>query len=352
MSKDQSHPANAERRKRAAPSVLLRLLGPGIGRLAVMTAIIFVAMAALSPEHFLTIDNVSSMAFQFPEFAILSLAMMLVMLTGGIDLSVVGIANLSAIVAGLILTNFAGPNALGIQADGVMALAIAVSLGIGFVAGIFNGVIIAYFGLPAILATLGSGLIFTGLGVAITGGSAVVGFPSVFAVVGNSDVSGIPVPLIIFVVLAIAVWFLIERTAFGIKVQMLGTNPLATRFAGIDDAGITVRTFVFSGLLSASAGLVIMSRANSAKADYGSSYLLLSILICVLGGINPYGGFGKVSGLVLAVLSLQFLSSGFNMLQISNFATQFIWGGLLLAVMVANTIEFRRPPARPPKSSA
>ncbi len=104
---------------------------------------------------------------------------------------------------------------------------------------------------------------------------------------------------------------------------------------------MTLRTYLLSGIFSASAGLVIMSRANSAKADYGSSYLLLSILICVLGGINPYGGFGRVAGLVLAVLSLQFLSSGLNMLQVSNFAKELIWGGLLLTVMVANGIQYR-----------
>ena len=83
-------------------------------------------------------------------------------------------------------------------------------------------------------------------------------------------------------------------------------------------------------------------RANSAKADYGASYLLLSILISVLGGINPYGGFGKVSGLVLAVLSLQFLSSGLNMLQVNNFAVDMTWGALLLLVMVINTGGLRR----------
>lgn len=330
----------------AAPGFVVQLMQPGIGRLAVMTIVIFIAMAALSPEHFLTIGNASSMAFQFPEFAILSLAMMLAMLTGGIDLSIIGIADLSAIIAALILSRFAGADASGLEAGGAMALAIVVSLAIGCVAGMFNGIVIAYFGLPAILATLGSGLVFTGLGFAITGGSAVVGFPGVFAVIGNADLFGIPVPLIIFVSLAVAVWFLLERTAFGIKVQMLGTNPLATRFAGIDDAGVTIRTFTYSGGLAAVAGLIIMSRSNSAKADYGSGYLLLTILICVLGGINPYGGFGKVSGLILAVLSLQFLSSGFNMLQASNFFTQFLWGSLLLVVMAVNTIQFRRRAAR------
>ena len=90
-------------------------------------------------------------------------------------------------------------------------------------------------------------------------------------------------------------------------------------------------------MFSSVAGLIVMSRANSAKADYGSSYLLLAVLIAVLGGVNPYGGYGRVIGVVLAVLSMQFLSSGLNMLQVSNFARELIWGVLLIVVMVLNT---------------
>jgi simple sugar transport system permease protein len=88
--------------------------------------------------------------------------------------------------------------------------------------------------------------------------------------------------------------------------------------------------------------MVVMSRANSAKADYGSSYLLLAVLIAVLGGVNPYGGYGRVMGVVLAVLSMQFLSSGLNMLQVSNFARELIWGALLIFVMVVNTTDWSR----------
>lgn len=313
------------------------------GRLAVITVLIFVAMALLAPGgRFVSEANLSSMAFQFPEFAILALAMMLAMLTGGIDLSVIGIANLSAIAAALVLSSLFGAQAVGADAGLAVALAIVAALAVGLAAGVANGIVIGVFGLPPILATLGTGLMFTGLAVAITGGSAVIGFPAAFAVIGNGAVFGVPVPLIIFAVLAAAVAVVLNRTAFGLKVQMLGTNPLAARFAGVDDLAVTLRTYIISGGLAAVAGLVIMSRANSAKADYGASYLLLSILICVLGGINPYGGFGRVAGLVLAVLSLQFLSSGLNMLQVSNFARELIWGALLLLVMVVNGFGFRR----------
>ncbi len=241
----------------------------------------------------------------------------------------------------IVLSRLIPAEEFGISAI-VLTMSAAAALLVGAACGLFNGIAIGIFGLPPILATLGSGLVFTGLAVAVTGGSAVLGFPAAFAFLGNGAVFGVPMPLIIFVAIAAIVWLVLERTALGLRIQMLGTNPLAARFAGIDDLAVTLRTYVLSGLFAACAGLVIMSRANSAKADYGSSYLLLSILICVLGGINPYGGFGRVAGLVLAVLSLQFLSSGLNMLQVSNFAKELIWGALLLLVMVANGIQFRR----------
>ena len=318
-------------------------------RLAIIAVIVFALMGVLSPERFLSAQNLTSMAFQFPEFAILALAMTLAMMTGGIDLSVVGIANLSAVIAALILTEFADPN-LSIQASLLfLGFALGVSLLIGAVAGLLNGTLVAFLGLPPILATLGSGLVFTGLAIALTGGSAVMGFPEVVAWIGNTQVLGIPTPLLIFIVLAVALHILMTRTAFGLRISMYGTNPLAALYAAVDVNGMLLRVYTISGLFASVAGMVIMSRANSAKADYGSSYLLLAVLIAVLGGVNPYGGYGRVVGVVLAVLSMQFLSSGLNMLQVSNFARELIWGVLLLIVMTTNTsfwTAFRRPRAR------
>jgi simple sugar transport system permease protein len=331
-------------------SRLSRLMASPEARLAVIAVVVFAVMSILAPDRFLSVQNLTSMAFQFPEFAILALAMTLTMLTGGIDLSVVGIANLSAIIAATILTTFAGAGATGGDALIWFGVALVAALGVGVVAGLFNGAAIAVFGLPPILATLGSGLIFTGFAVALTGGSAVMGFPTVVAWIGNGLVLGIPVPLILFAVLALGLAFVLTRTAFGLKVQMFGANPLAARFAAVDVTGLLIRVYVASGVLAAIAGMVVMSRANSAKADYGSSYLLLAVLIAVLGGVNPYGGYGKVIGVVLAVLSMQFLSSGLNMLGVSNFARELIWGVLLIFVMIVNTRFVHRP--RRPKAAS
>lgn len=324
-----------------------RLLSSPEARLAVISVVVFVVMAALSPDRFLSAQNITSMAFQFPEFAILALAMTVTMLTGGIDLSVVGVANFTAVVAAMILTRFAGPEATGAGATVWIMAAIAASMALGLAAGLFNGLLVAVLGLPAILATLGSGLIFTGFAVALTGGSAVMGFPAAIAWLGNGTALGIPVPLILFAALAAALALILSRTGFGLKVQMFGANPLAARFAAIDVTGLLIRVYLLSGLLAAIAGLVVMSRANSAKADYGSSYLLLAVLIAVLGGVNPYGGYGKIVGVVLAVLSMQFLSSGLNMLSVSNFARELIWGALLIFVMIINTRAPRSPKPKP-----
>lgn len=314
-----------------AQSPMTRVFASTEGRLAVIAVVVFVLMAAMAPERFLSLQNFTSMAFQFPEFAILALAMTVTMLTGGIDLSVVGIANLSAIIAATILTQATGGGAA------IVLIAYVVAIFVGMAAGLFNGVLVASLGLPPILATLGSGLIFTGIAIALTGGSAVMGFPSATAWIGNSTVIGVPVPLVLFAILALAISLMLTRTGFGVKLRMYGANPLAARFAAINIDAMLVMVYVLSGALAAIAGMLVMSRANSAKADYGSSYLLLAVLISVLGGVNPYGGYGKIIGVVLAVLTMQFLSSGLNMIGVSNFARELIWGSLLIFVMIVNT---------------
>ena len=306
-------------------------------RLLLIAVCVFGLMSVMSPDKFLSSQNLTSMAFQFPEFAILALAMTIAMMTGGIDLSVVGVANLSAVLAAIILTNFSGPEMASAQSVWWLVLAIVAALLIGAIAGLVNGSLIAFFGLPPILATLGSGLVFTGFAIAMTGGSAVMGFPDTVALIGNAQVFGIPIPLILFSLLATILHLILTRTAFGLSVTMYGANPLAALYAAINLNRMLLKVYVISGMFSSVAGLIVMSRANSAKADYGSSYLLLAVLIAVLGGVNPYGGYGRVIGVVLAVLSMQFLSSGLNMLQVSNFARELIWGVLLIVVMVLNT---------------
>ena len=312
-----------------------------IVQLVVITALVFVVMSALSPEKFLRYYNFESISFTLPELGLLSIAIMVAMLTGGIDLSVVGIANLSAVLAGTLFHSLA-PGASSSLSLGSVALGIVLALGIGLGAGALNGLLIAKLRITPILATLGTSQIFTGIALVLTGGPAIVGFPAAWNFIGNGKVLGVAFPFVLFVVLALTIGFLLSRTAFGTRLLLIGTNAKAAVFAGLDTERIVFQSYVLTGLLASIAGLILSGRTNAAKSDYGTSYLLQAVLVAVLGGTNPAGGKGSVLGVSIAVLALMLLSSGFQMLRFSNFLIDFIWGAFLLLVIAINVARNRR----------
>ncbi len=316
----------------------------GLFRLLVITAAIFALMSVLNPDRFLTYGNFTSMCFQFPELGIFALAIMVSLITGGIDLSIVSIANLAGLSGAFVLVR-AGSDDHVLPS---LLIALCLTIGVSILCGLLNGWLIGYMGITPILATLGTMQLFMGIGFVATKGHAVAGYPHAFQALGSGTVLYVPVPLLVFLVCALAVHILMSRTTMGMRLSMMGTNPTAAVFAGLNVPQLQLRTYALSGLLAGIAGLIIIARTNSAKADYGSSYLLLAVLVAILGGVNPRGGFGTVWGILLAVLALQFLSSGLNMLRfhetigtyVNNFTKEFTWGGLLLLVMVSN--EFCR----------
>ncbi len=310
-------------------------------RLLIIAVLLFVGFSIVLPGKFLSVRNLQSMAVQFPEFGILTFAIMITMLTGGIDLSIVGAANLSAIVAAMILTR------LGMPSGVTIPLAILAALLVGTLCGLFNGFLVSRIGITPILATLGTGAIYTGLSFVLTGGPAIT--TTQLAFIGNGTILGAPIPVLVFIVLALAFVVILNRMSFGFNVYMLGTNPTAALFSGINSDSVLMRTYWLAGLVAGIAGIIFLGRANSAKPDFGSSFILLTVLIAILGGVSYTGGFGTVAGVVLAVLSIQFLSTGLNMLMLQLFGSsaaiffrQFAWGALLLLVMVINYYTEKR----------
>jgi simple sugar transport system permease protein len=297
--------------------------GSYLRSLAVLAVLIFALLGVLSPS-FLTASNLNSMGFQFPEFGLLALAVLPTMISGGIDLSVVATANLASITAAVIMK--AGPETAW--------LAIPAALAVGLACGALNGFLVAYLRLPPILATLGTMQLFSGIGIVITRGPAITGLPEWYTAFGNWSIGGIlPLPLVLFALVALGLSVLLRRTPTGLRLRLFGANPVAAGFAGIRERGLLIRIYAIAGLIAALAGLVVLARVNSANADYGSSYLLLVILINILAGVSPAGGFGTVTGIVLAVICLQFISSGLNILSFSAFSRDLFFGGLLVVVM-------------------
>ncbi len=322
----------------------LRSLDPALLQLVGLTALIFVAMSLLDPQKFLRPYVFESITYVAPELGLLSIAMMLAMLTGGIDLSVIGIANLSGILAGLFFHargGAHGPELMQLGAGPVL-LGIALALGVGLAGGAVNGLLIARARITPILATIGSGQIFTGIALVLTGGPAVVGFPALWSAIGNGQLFGIAVPLLVFLVVAVLVAAMLARSPFGIALKLIGTNPRAARFAGLRTGRTVFLSYVLSGALASIAGIILSGRVNAAKSDYGVSYLLEAVLIAVLGGTNPAGGRGSVPGIVLALLALMLLSSGLQLMRFSNFLVDFIWGAFLLLSIALNALRSRR----------
>lgn len=297
---------------------------------------IVVLMGVVNGRQFFQVSNFQAMAFQLPELGILSLAMMITMLTAGINLSIIASANLTAIVAALIMSNILGADATGGGAAAVSLLAIAAGLLVAALVGLLNGYLIAWVEVSPILATLGTMILLEGIAIVLTKGYVISGFPPLILFLGNGEILGIPMPMIIFIVCAAVMAVLLNRTRLGMSIYMLGSNATACHFSGINNRRVLLKTYLVSGIYSGIAALIMMSRFNSAKADYGESYLLMTVLASVLGGTSAAGGFGKVSGLVIGLVILQLVSNGLNLLRVNNFLTIAIWGIILIGVMVAN----------------
>ncbi|RWR34900.1 ABC transporter permease [Sinirhodobacter populi] len=326
--------------------LIRRLLGSdaAIAQLVVITVLIFVAMTAMNPDKFLRYYNFESISYIMPELGILSIAMMIAMLTGGIDLSVVGVANLAAIVAGVYFRIPAVQEAIGAGGAGVVmhtVAAVLIALLVGLAAGVING-LIARLRIIPILATLGTGQIFAGLALVLTGGPAIVGFPQTWAWIGTGKILGLATPLWVLIVVALLVAVALTRTTLGVSLMLIGTNPRAAIFAGIRSGRMILYSYMLTGVLSAIAGVLLSGRTNSAKADFGASYLLQAVLIAVLGGTNPAGGKGRVLGVLLALIALMLLSSGLQIMRMSNFLIDAVWGGFLVVVIAINYLRSQK----------
>lgn len=308
-------------------------------RMLILVVFAFIAFAAMAPSVFLTGLNFQNMALAVPETGLLAVAMMVAMLTGGIDLSLVAIANLSAITISSTFTALSASNPATAESLGPLLILIGVLVGV--LAGAINGLLIAGLGVTPILATLGTMQIFNGIAVVWTGGKTLYGSPASLTSFGQSTMAGIPMLFVIFVLVALAVAFLIERTPLGLRLELEGANPVAARFSGIRSKNILMKSYLLTGLIGGIAGVVFIARNPTASADYGSSYTLLVIVIAVLGGTNPNGGYATVSGVFLSALTLQIIQSGFTAMRLSSFQYSIAQGVILIVVLVIDQIDWK-----------
>lgn len=304
--------------------------------------VLFIFMALIAPEgRFLKWSNIQSMLFQMPEFGLLALGMMAIIVTGGINLSVVMTAALSSIITALVLSSSLTGSNVGLG----IFLGIVVCFIVAMACGALNGFVISYIGVVPMLATLGSMIFFEGLSMVLTKGGAISGLPSQFAFIATETLAKVPLiglipglreipfSILIYVLAIFMTYILLERSCWGTELYMTGCNPVATRFSGVDTKKTLMKAYLFSAFMSALSAIVMLSRYNSAKVDYGSSYLMQSIAAVVLGGTSITGGSGTVAGTVLAILIIQIISNGLNIFGVNRYVVDIVTGLILIGVL-------------------
>ena len=311
---------------------LNKTFGPETPGLLVLLAF-GVAMFGWAAPQFLSAANFESIAFQLPDLGLLTLAMLAPIMSGGINLAIIAIANLSGLTLAFVLNLAGGPQA-GVPAFVAGALA---ALAVGGASGALMGAVIAYFGAHPILASLAMMIFLKGLGELLTRGGDISGFPDFLGAFGHGVVLGVPAPMWLFLAAALVWHMLLARTRHGFAVAMIGSNPRASEYSGIAVRRSLTMIYALSGMMSALAGMVMLARFNSVRVGHGESLLLVTVLACFLGGVDPFGGLGRVAPVFLSLLILQTLSSGLNLLGANQHLSTAVWGLFLIAVMIVRS---------------
>lgn len=313
----------------------LRQGGFGIGGLVLILIALVAVFSLFEPTTFPRSTTLQAMMFQLPELGLLSLAMAIPLISGGINLAIIATANAAGLLMAYILTALMPPETTGGALALWMAAAFAAGLLLCLVVGVVTGWMVAGLGVHPILVTLGTMTLLHGFSIYFTRGRTLSGFPDALIQISNDTVLGVPISFFVFAVVAVLVHVLLTRTALGVRIHMIGSNREATRFSGVDTKRVLIWVYVLSSLLCFLAAIVMMARFNSSGADIAGSYLLITILAAILGGIDPYGGFGRISGLFVALWILQTIASGFNLMNLSPHLALASWGFILLLVMAA-----------------
>ncbi|MCC8180296.1 MAG: ribose ABC transporter permease [Planctomycetes bacterium] len=281
-----------------------------------------VVLSIISPV-FLTSTNILNVLRQVSTNACLALGMTLVIILGGIDLSV------GAVVA------LTGALTVGLMSGGTMSMvpAILVGLLVGLLCGVANGAIIAYTKMPPFIVTMAIMNIARGAAYVYTGGRPIRTRDPTFIEIGIGYLAGIPLPVIYTAVFIIIISLLLNRSVVGTHIYAVGGNREAARFSGIKIARIEILVYAISGLICAFAGVVLAARMTSGQPTVGIGFELDAIAACVLGGVSMSGGLGRVGGSMIGALVIGVINNGLNLMNVNSF-WQLIAKGLVILIAV------------------
>ena len=277
-------------------------------------------LMGIASDNFFSVSNIFNVLRQVSIVGILAVGMTFVILTGGIDLSVGAVMALAGTIAAGLMVNMGMPGWVGLLAG----------IGVGIGLGVFNGVLVAWGKMPAIIVTLATMGIARGLGLIYSGGYPISGLPSWIAWFGIGRIGNVPVPVIgMFIIYALA-WVLLQRTPFGRHVYAIGGNETAARLSGVKTQYVKFAVYVISGLTAALAAVVLTGRLMSGQPNAGVGFELDAIAAVVLGGTAIAGGRGLVLGTLIGAVLLGILNNGLNLMGINPYLQDVIKGFIIL----------------------
>ncbi len=286
--------------------------------------------AVLSPR-FLTIDNWLNVLLQTSTIGIVAIGMTFVIVTAGIDLSVGSTVALSGMVA-----------AVAMRAGSPGLIGILVALTVGGLVGLFNGFSITKLGVTPFIATLATLAMGRGLTLAVSNGQTIFSFPDSYNYLGEGEIAGIPVPVIVLLLAFIVAHFVLSRTVFGHGVYAVGGNREAARLAGIHTGRTELLVYVIGGVLCGLSGIILMGRLDAALPTSATGLELNAIAAVVIGGASLFGGKGTMFGTLLGALTIGVLANGLNLLNVSPFWTQFIQGAVIFVAVLSDSLSQRK----------
>lgn len=293
----------------------------GILIVLVVMAVIF----AIGSNRFLTFNNIISILQQTAIKGVLAVGMTMIIILGGIDLSIGSTVALSSMVAAMLMVSH-GPS--------FIPWAIAVALLIGVICGFANGALISIFNLQPFLVTMGTASLVRGIDYIISGGMSVRGLPKEFINGMNFTNGSIPIPVIILIAVSVIVFLLIKYSKYGRYIYAVGGNEEATRLSGVHVKRVKIITYTLGGVIAAICGIIYLGRLAAADVNAGQGYELNAIAAAAIGGASLAGGKGSISGTLMGAFMLAMLANGLTLLNIQAFYQEAATGLIIIIAVL------------------
>ncbi len=291
--------------------------------------LVCILLSFLTPA-FMTSRNIINVVRQVSVYGLLAIGVMLVVLTGEIDLSVGSIVALSGVAA-----------ALAVKSGAPWYLALILGLGSGMAAGLVNGLFVTLGNVPSFITTLGMQGIARGVALLLTNGYPVSGLGDDFRFIGRGSIGFLPVPIIVLLACSLLMAFVTKRRDFGRNLFAIGGSRKAALYSGINVRKEIVKAFVLSGFFSGLAGVVLTARLGAAETVAGDGFEQIAIAAVVIGGASLAGGKGNMMGTLVGTLIIGVINNGMTLLSIQTYWQKIVQGAIIVLAVLLNTVQIR-----------